>query len=175
MKTIAMDKMTTVDACRKAGISRERFNEHVANGHFPCAPATVPGRARFFDPDDMVALWLFSDLLESDNISAAKAGQIACAMAAAAKENRDAAVISYVETYAGSASAHPASDVPSPDEWDRVTFSGSEIRKVTTFNIALIRTLIAPRGTLPDCSAVLTPERRPPRGPAPTLKEDRDA
>ncbi|QCO15536.1 hypothetical protein D3869_10005 [Azospirillum brasilense] len=137
-------KLTTVAACRVARIDRDRFNEHVAAGRFRCAPCTVPGRARLFDPDDMIALWLFRDLMD-DGYEATKAGYIACEVADAARRHPEARTISFVEDYfePRGGRAFPAEQVPAASEWDQVLFSGTDIRKVTTFNIGKLRALIA--------------------------------
>ena len=136
-------KLTTAAACRVARIDRDRFNEHVAAGRFQCAPETVPGRARYFDPDDMIALWLFRELME-DGFNAAKAGKIACAVGTAARANPQANAISYVEDYFyGRGTAVVPEDVPPTDEWDKVLFSGTDIRKVTTFRLGKLREMIA--------------------------------
>lgn len=141
-------KLTAIAACRVAGIDRDRFNEHVAAGRFPCAPATVPGRARLFDPDDMIALWLFREQMD-DGFDASTAGYIACEVARAAREHPEARTISYVEDYfrgargASRGRAFPAEKVPPPDKWDSVLLSGTDIRKVTTFRIGKLREMIA--------------------------------
>ncbi len=136
-------KLSTTIACRVAGLDRDRFNEAVAAGFFKCAPETIPGRARYFEPDDMVALRLYRDLLE-DGMTKERAGYIACCVGAAARCNPDADAISFVNGYfSGKGDAYPASQVPGPDKWGEVCFSGSDIRKVTTFNIAKIRKLNA--------------------------------
>lgn len=134
-------------ACRVAQIDRDRFNEHVAAGRFGCAPNTIPGRARFFDPDDMIALWLFRELMD-DGFDATKAGYIACEVARVARQYPDAPAISYVESYFfglnGSRGSAWTSDlVPDPAEWDQKLFSGTDIRKVTTFRIGKLRKMIA--------------------------------
>jgi hypothetical protein len=140
--------LTTAAACRVARIDKQRFNEHVAAGRFPCAPQTVPGRARLFDPDDMLALWLFRDLMD-DGTDAAHAGRIACAVSAAARLYPEAPAISYVQDFfAGIAGntdgiAVPADQVPDPADWDAVLFNSTDIRKVTTFRIGKLRKIIA--------------------------------
>ena len=135
-------KLTAMAACRVASIDRDRFNEHVAAGRFGCAPATVPGRARLFDPDDMVALWLFQELME-DGFGAATAGAVACTVAAAARQHPTEPVIAYAQTYVGSPFACPAGDLPAPSEWGKAVLSGRDIRRVTTFNIDKLRAMIA--------------------------------
>ncbi len=140
---IGIPKLTTTAACRVAKFDRDRFNEHVAAGRFTCAPDTVPGRTRLFDPDDMIALWLFRELMD-DGLDALRAGRIACAIADVARTNPQARAISYVQGYFGERGhAFPADNVPAHSEWDRVTFSGSDIRKVTTYRIGKLRELIA--------------------------------
>src|SRR6266540_3568267 len=142
----ATPKLTTTAACRVARIDCDRFNEHVAAGRFDCAPDTIPGRARLFDPDDMIALWLFRELMD-DGFDATRAGKIACAVAGAARENPGARAISYVQDYFGSRGlAMPANQVPAHSEWDQklIGFGAqTDIRKVTTFRIGKLREMIA--------------------------------
>lgn len=139
-------KLTTKAACRVVEIDRDRFNEHVAAGRFRCAPDTVPGRARLFDPNDMIALWLFKDLMD-DGYEAWKAGVVACKVAEAARANPDSATISYVYDFnlPRGGRAFPSADVPASNSWQERTFSGSVIRAVTTFNIAELRRIISER------------------------------
>lgn len=133
-------KLTTIAACRVVGFHRDRFNEHVAAGNFPCAPATVPGRARAFDSYDMEALWLFKDLID-DQMDAERAGYIACTVAKAARENPDALAISFVEYYGRPSAAYAHDAVRPVADWDKSI--GAEIRKVTTFRLKIIRAAIA--------------------------------
>jgi hypothetical protein len=136
-------KLTTIAACRIAHIDRDRFNEHVAAGRFDCAPETIPGRARVFDPDDMIALWLFRELMD-DGFDATRAGKIACEVARAAREHPDAPTISYVQDYfSGPGFACPTNSVPPPSDWDSAAFRNTDIRKVTTFRIGKLRAMIA--------------------------------
>lgn len=137
-------KLTTAAACRVARIDRDRFNEHVAADRFGCAPDTIPGRTRLFDQDDMIALWLFREEMEEGR-DAITAGLIACAVANAARQHPEARAISYVRDYFGPSRGHafPADDVPAHSEWDEVLFSGTDIRKVTTYRIGKLRDLIA--------------------------------
>lgn len=136
-------KLTTTAACRVARINRDRFNEHVAAGNFGCAPATIAGRARLFDPDDMIALWLFRELME-EGCDAKRAGDIACEVAMCARMHPEATAISFVQDYgSGFGSAHPAENVPKFEEWDTKNFGGFDIRRVTTFRIGKLRKLIA--------------------------------
>jgi len=134
--------LTTAVACRVAGINRDRFNEYVAAGHYRCAPQTVPGRARLFDPDAMLTLFLFKRLMD-DGFTVERAGGIACAIGEVAKQNPDARAISYVESYFPGGHAFLPSIVPPPEEWDNVLFSGTDIRKVTTYRIGKERDLVA--------------------------------
>ncbi|MEJ7777480.1 MAG: hypothetical protein WKF52_08910 [Sphingomicrobium sp.] len=139
---MAVPKVTTPVACRIAGLNRDRFNEYVAAGHYGCAPRTVPGRARLFDPDDMLTLFLFKRLLD-DGYTVERAGTIACAIGEVAKLHPEARAVSYVESYFRGGHAHLASDVPAPETWDDVLFSGTDIRAVTTFRIGKERDLVA--------------------------------
>ena len=140
---MAVTKLTTAVACRVAGINRDRFNEYVAAGQYPCAPRTIPGRARLFDPDDMLTLFLFKRLID-DGYTIEKAGKIACVLGEVAKEHPEERFLSYVEDYfIGHGTAFRAKDVPDYEKWDDVLFSGTDIRKVTTFRIGKERDLVA--------------------------------
>lgn len=135
-------KLTTKAACRVARLHPDRLNEYIAADVYKCAPATVPGRARLFDPDDMLGLWLFRDLMD-DGYSPSAAAEIACAVALAAKVQPEERAISYVQTYFTGGTAVASSAVPESSEWDNVLFSGTDIRKVLTFRIGKTREMIA--------------------------------
>jgi len=141
-------KLTTKAACRVARIDRDRLNEHVAAGRFNCAPSTIPGRTRLFDPDDMIALTLFRELMD-EGLDAVRAGSIACDVAEAAKRNPDARAISYLRTmtvesgFTADGTAMPAENVPDPATWNKELFHGGIIERVTTFNIWQLRARIA--------------------------------
>jgi hypothetical protein len=64
-------------AMRVVNLDRLKFNEAVANDHYPCAPFTTSGSARLFAEDDLVALYVFARLLEL-NVAPRRAGQLAC-------------------------------------------------------------------------------------------------
>ncbi len=136
-------KLTPIAACRVAQIDRDRLNEDIAAGYFPCAPRTTPGRARLFDPDDMVSLWLYREL-QSDGFGKQAAGIIACEVGRKAREVPEADVITFVQTYFDRAGGHACthSEALSPEEWQTHLLGGTDVRKATTFNIAKIRALI---------------------------------
>ncbi|WP_343343383.1 MerR family transcriptional regulator [Sphingomicrobium sp. XHP0239] len=139
---MATPRVSTAIACRIVGLNRDRLNEYIAAGQYACAPATVPGRARLFDPDDLLTLMLFKRLM-GDGYTVEGAGRIACAIGNLAKVHPDARAISYVESYIGSGHAMLSHDVPAADEWDDVLLSGTDIRKVTTFRIGKERDMVA--------------------------------
>lgn len=139
---MAVQKLSTSVACRVAGINRDRFNEYVAAGHYPCAPRTIPGRARLFDPDDMLTLFLFKRLMD-DGYTVERAGNIACQLGSVAKAFPDERALTYVELYVGSSNVMLPRDVPPAEKWDEILLSGSDIRKATTFRIAKERELVA--------------------------------
>jgi hypothetical protein len=135
-------KLTTVAACRVAGIHRDRFNEHVAARHYRGAPSTIPGRARLFDPADMIGLCLFQKLI-NDGFDASHAGRIACAVGLEARLHPESSAIAYVDFDMGSAIAAPADDVPAPADWSTARFADRVVRKVTIFNVGEMRKRIA--------------------------------
>lgn len=56
---------------------RQKFNEAVANGFYPCAPDTIRGSSRIFDENDLVSLFIFARLLEF-GLPPRSAGSLAC-------------------------------------------------------------------------------------------------
>lgn len=64
-------------ACSIAATHPDRFNEAFASGFYPCAPKTRPGRARSFDVNDVIALWIYQRFLDEGN-SPRRAGMRAC-------------------------------------------------------------------------------------------------
>jgi len=135
-------KLTAKAACRVAGIDRDRFNEHVASGAYPCAPNTVPGRSRLFDPDDMLALRLFQDLLD-DGYNAKRAGAIACTVGNAARRNPEERVIAYMDPYLGSPSATTYTRLQELGNIDDLFTNGSDVRSVTLYRVGKLRELNA--------------------------------
>lgn len=138
----SVPRLTTKAACRVARLHPDRLNEYIAAGIYACAPATVPGRARMFDPDDLVGLWLFRELM-GDGHSPAKAARVACVVAEAGRKAPTAPAISCVENYFDDVSAMPSSEVEDPETWEFSLHGDADIRKVTTFNVGKIRRMIA--------------------------------
>lgn len=68
--------MSSTYASEVAFINKQRFNEAVARGDYPCAPK-VEGRARAFTARDIMGLWMYGHLTE-DGIPPASAGELAC-------------------------------------------------------------------------------------------------
>ncbi|BBC74405.1 conserved hypothetical protein [Altererythrobacter sp. B11] len=134
-------RLATKIACRVVGLDRDRFNEHVAAGNFPCAPETIPGRARYFDPDDMIGLWLFKEFLD-EGVDAPVAGRMACEIMRCARQHPDAPTISLVYHYFPSFEAVPSTVVPEPSSWDEALLSGRDIRKVLTYRVSKLRQMI---------------------------------
>lgn len=154
---MAVPKLTTAVACRVAGINRDRFNEYVAAGHYHCAPPTVPGRARLFDPNAMLTLHLFKRLMD-DGYTVERAGMMACAIGDVALQHPEERAISWVESYfKNHGMAFLTKDVPPPEKWDDVLFSGTDIRSATTFRIGKERDLVA-HYTAEEASIIGDPE-----------------
>ena len=158
--------LTTAAACRVAGIRHDRFNEFVAIGIYKCAPSTIPGRARMFTPDDILGILIFKDLMVG-GMTASAAGEIAFAVAEAAKANPNARAISHVctwQTATGlppSGTAHPSDELPAPAEWNLAKDRKETITRAMTFNISLLRNLITERIEFTD--AICAPSQTKPR------------
>lgn len=54
----------TAAACRIARLDRQKFNDLMASGEYDCAPRTSPGVPRVFELHDLIALYLFTRLIE---------------------------------------------------------------------------------------------------------------
>lgn len=68
--------MSSTYACEVAFVNKQRFNEAVARGDYPCAPR-VDGRTRIFTARDVFGLWLYGHLTD-EGLPPAKAGDLAC-------------------------------------------------------------------------------------------------
>lgn len=80
----------TAVACRVVGLDRDRFNEAVAAGNYPCAPSTNFGQPRILQEHDLIGLEAykrFSDM--GFNLKAA--GYIACELVSHIRQHPDAA------------------------------------------------------------------------------------
>lgn len=72
-------KYPAAAACRAARIDKQRFNEAVAAGRYPCAPPVKKGGTRSFTEDDVIALFVYARLVEQD-MGTRVAGEIACSL-----------------------------------------------------------------------------------------------
>lgn len=90
-------------AAEIANIDRQRFNEAVAEGFYPCAPTTVKGRARTFGFHDLLALKLYGELLR-EGVTPRHAGSVACSFLAFLAECPDAERAVHVRGQMGSPS-----------------------------------------------------------------------
>ena len=64
-------------ACRLARVDKQRFNEAVARGEYPCAPPAVQGVSRTLTLAETIALYCWGRMLEL-SMSAKQAGHFAC-------------------------------------------------------------------------------------------------
>lgn len=102
---------TISEACEVVLIDRARFNEAVAAGHYPCAPAASHGRPRVFEEPDMIALLYYALLLHKD-WPPRLAGRYACALRAAlGHAAEDESVVTIYEATSG-LEAIPGADEP---------------------------------------------------------------
>lgn len=133
-------------ACRVAGFPGEagsdRFNEYVSAGHFECAPATVPGRARLFTEDDAVALYYFSWLLHECGWAPRQAGREACLIRDGLRTYPDAENLSVIVPHLGSSHIAAPGDAAIADPHNHIT-GGVSIKATRTYNVGHARALIA--------------------------------
>ncbi|MEO1192389.1 MAG: hypothetical protein AAFY02_11575 [Pseudomonadota bacterium] len=57
-------KVRSKTAMEFARVDRQRFNDMVAAGKFPCAPRTARGQVRLFEVNDIVTLYIFGRLCD---------------------------------------------------------------------------------------------------------------
>lgn len=81
-----MARVLTGSAIEIARVNRDRFNEAVAAGFYPCAPQTRAGVARTFSEDDILALFVFGRLC-AFGLAAKEAGPRACRVLECVQEN----------------------------------------------------------------------------------------
>lgn len=72
-------KARTALAAEIAMVHRQRFNEAVAEGFYPCAPATIRGATRVFDVNDIVTMRIYGRLLDR-GVVPRSAGIVACGL-----------------------------------------------------------------------------------------------
>lgn len=70
-------KLRSGAAMRVVNLAREKFNQAVSDGYYPCAPHTVAGSVRLFQEGDLIVLFAFARLLEI-GVLPRRAGELAC-------------------------------------------------------------------------------------------------
>lgn len=76
-------------ACMLVGLDNKRFNEAVAKDLYQCAPAAKRGSERKFTEDDLIALFVYAQLLAQD-VSQRVAGKVACKVRSKIDEDPEA-------------------------------------------------------------------------------------
>jgi hypothetical protein len=94
-------KARTALATKLAFVNRQRFNEAVAEGFYPCAPTTVRGSTRVFDVNDIVTLRIYGRLLDEGMVPRS-AGAIVCGLRTLLAEHPEAERVVHVTTSMGS-------------------------------------------------------------------------
>lgn len=145
-------ELTTVDACRIAGIARQRFNEFVASGDYPCAPPTIAGKARSFSLADVVALYVFARELEA-RTKPINAGVIASFVHAAMIADEQAPTCSYGKLSNGRPFVGVPVGVKLTDKID-----GAWILSLTTINLAAVSTVVRAMASNDDETGELVEE-----------------
>lgn len=93
-------KARTKLACKIARLDPARFNEAVHFNKYGCAPSTTAGSARIFYQDDIVALFIYSQLME-EGISSDRAGWLACEALSKFSGRPDIDVVTHMKTLTG--------------------------------------------------------------------------
>lgn len=94
-------KARTALAAQIARVNRQRLNEAIAEGFYPCAPDTVSGASRVFDVNDIVALRVYGHLLD-EGVSPRFAGPMSCNLRDLLREHPAAERVVYVKDSFGS-------------------------------------------------------------------------
>ncbi|SIT81916.1 hypothetical protein [Pontibaca methylaminivorans] len=124
-------------ACQIAAVDPDRFNEAVHAGNYPCAPQTARGSARVFDIEDMVALRVYSRLLNQE-IPPRRAGHMACGIRDVLRQHPGANRVVEIILSMGSPYYLRAEDF----DCDATHMSGLDIMEVREFRLDLIRECI---------------------------------
>lgn len=130
--------MSSTYACEVAFVNKQRFNEAVARGDYPCAPR-VEGRARVFAARDVFGLWLYGHLTD-EGIPPAKAGELACELVSVMRHYPDLQEVAVVRD------AFRRRHVVAPAEMDsfiRSTLGGSRPIGVETIDLRQVHANIA--------------------------------
>lgn len=83
------------DVCDLARVDRDRLNEAIARGDYPCAPETRPGARRMFSEADFIALAVYG-ALTSRGIPPRVAGGVACRALTAIEGAADAKLLAII-------------------------------------------------------------------------------
>jgi hypothetical protein len=135
-------RVRSASAMRIAEIDRLKFNEAVADGLYPCAPATKRGSVRLFNENDLVALYIFARLIDN-GITPRMAGPLACEFAEEARLNPHEDRIIYVKSYGGMGTFLAGSQW-NPDYLKHGGRTGlGQVVFALDFNVAEIRQVIA--------------------------------
>lgn len=87
--------LSAPDVCRLANVDRNRLNEAIARGDYPCAPETVPGARRLFGEADFIALATYG-ALTNRGIPPRLAGGVACRVRETVEQSTDAKLVALI-------------------------------------------------------------------------------
>lgn len=130
--------MSSTYACEVAFVNKQRFNEAVARGDYPCAPP-VEGRARIFNACDVFGLWLYGHLTD-EGLPPAKAGDLSCQLVEVMRQHPDLEEVAIVRD------AFRRRWVCAPDELDSLvsfTLGGSRPVGIETLDLRPVHGNIA--------------------------------
>lgn len=83
-------------AAEIAKIDKQRLNEAIAEGFYPCAPATKRGSTRTFDVQDIITLIVYRHLLDEGMVPRC-AGPVACGLRELLSRAPDAQTVYHVK------------------------------------------------------------------------------
>ena len=94
-------KVSSTFATEIADVDKLRFNEAVASGLYPCAPATKAGAVRYFDLNDIIVLTVYRHLLHEGTLPRS-AGPMACGLLDLLRQFPEAERVVWVKSSMGS-------------------------------------------------------------------------
>lgn len=115
-------------------LDRQKFNDAVSKGFYPCAPGTTQGRGRFFNMCELLVLWVFARLLDL-GLSARVAGAMAVDIAAKINKTKASRVTFHFMSESPRACI---TDAEEDDFMSRIAESGDAVEYSISFNLSVI-------------------------------------
>jgi hypothetical protein len=144
-----LETIKTKEALKAVDLDQTTFSNAVAKGDYDYLLETMRGSSRDFDDPKLIALWIFSRLIEggngpqSERLSVKEAAKLAKRIGLAAEENPDADQIIEMTHMNGLIKCFAASKKRHAGLLDGAQFSGAPIRDARIWDLRNIREQIA--------------------------------